>query len=66
MQDGNAENFHFLMQEGGKMRSFHFKGKDKDGLTTVPLMGDRKQTRSKRISPRNEAEISAQHRKEKK
>ena len=69
MQDENDENCHFLMQEGGKTRSFHSKGKDKDELIVVPLMRDRMQTRqrkSKRISPRKEVEISARHRKEKK
>jgi len=45
MQDDNTDNCHFLMQEGRKMRSCHSKGKDKDGLTTVPLTGDRMQTR---------------------
>lgn len=66
MQDKNTDNCHFLMQEGGKTRSFHSKGKDKDGLTTVPLTGDHMQTRqrkSKRISPRKEVEISAQRKK---
>lgn len=69
MQDENADNCHFLIQEGGKTRSCHSKGKDKDGLTTVPLTGDRMQTRqrkSKRISPGKEVEISAQRRREKK
>ena len=54
MQDENTDNCHFLMQEGGKMRSFCSKGKDKDGLTAVPLTGDHMQTRqskSKKISP---------------
>ena len=69
MQDENADNFHFLMQEGEKTRSFRSKGKDKDRLTAVPLMGDRMQTRqskSKRISLGKEVEISAQCRREKK
>ena len=69
MQDENAENCHFLMQEGEKMRSCHSKGKDKDRLTAVPLTGDRMQTRqrkSKQISPEKEVEISAWHRREKK
>ncbi len=69
MQYENADNCHFLMQEGGKTRSFHSEGKDKESLTTVPLMGDRMQTRqrkSKRISPGKEVEMSAQCRKEKK
>ncbi len=69
MQDENTDNFHLLMQEEGKTRSFHSKGKDKDGLTVVPLMGDHMQTRqskSKRISPGKEVEISAQRRRENK
>ncbi len=69
MQDENADNCHFRMQEGGKTRSCRSKGKDKDGLTVVLLTGDRMQTRqrkSKRISPGKEVEMSAQCRKEKK
>ena len=66
MQDENTDNCHFLMQEGGKTRSCHSKGKDKDGLTIVPSTRDRMQTRSKRISPGKEVEISARRRKEKK
>jgi len=45
MQDENTNNCHFLMQEGRKTRICHSKGKDKDGITAVPLMGDRMQTR---------------------
>jgi len=66
MQDENTDNCHFLMQEGGKTRSFYSKGKDKDGLTIVLFMGDRMQTRqrkSKQISPEKEVEILAQRRK---
>ena len=66
MQDENTDKCHFLMQEGGKTRSCHSKEKDKDGLTTVPLMGDhmqRRQSKSKRISPGKEVEISARSRK---
>jgi len=50
------------MQEGRKTRSFRSKGKDKDGITAVPLTGNRMQTRqskSNRIIPRKEVEISA-------
>ena len=69
MQDENTDNCHFLMQKEGKTRCCCSKGKDKDRLTAVPLMGDRMKTRqrkSKRISPRKEVEISARRRKEKK
>ena len=69
MQDENTDNCHFLMQEEGKTRSCHYKGKDKDRLTVVPLTRDRMQTRenkSKEISPGKEVEISARRRKEKK
>ena len=66
MQDENADNCHFLMQEGGKTRSCRSKEKDKDGLIAVPLTADRMQTRqskSKRISSGKEVEISARRRK---
>jgi len=69
MQDENTDNCHLLMQEGRKTRSCHSKGKDKDVITVVPLMGDCMQTRqskSKRISPGKEVEISARRRKGKK
>jgi len=48
------------------MRSFRSKGKGKDRLTAVLLTRDRMQTRkskSKRINPGKEVEISAQRRK---
>lgn len=54
------------MQEGGKMESGHPKGKEKDELTVVPLMGDHVQTRLKRTNPGKEAEILAQSTKGKK
>ena len=69
MQGENSDNCHFIMQEGGKTRSCRSKGKDKNGLTVVPLKGDRMQTRqskSKRISSGKEVEISARCRREKK
>ena len=49
MKDENAENCHFLMQEGGKTRSCRSKGKDKDGLTAVPLTRDHMQTRQSKL-----------------
>ena len=61
MQNENTENFHFLMEEEGKRKDCHSKGKRKAGLTAVPLTGNRMQTRqtkSKRISPGKEIEIS--------
>lgn len=57
------------MQEGVKTRSSHSKGKDKDEITSVPMMGDRMQTRqnkSKQIGSEKEVEIPARHRREKK
>ena len=69
MQDENTDNCYFLMQKEGKTRNCCSKGKDKEGLTVVPLTGDCMQTRkskSKQISPGKEVEISAQRRKEKK
>lgn len=66
MQNKNADNCHFRVQEGEKTKSCRSKGKYKDGLTVVPSIGDRMQNRSKWISPRKEVEISARHRKEKK
>ena len=66
MQDENADNCRFLVQEGEKMKNFCSKGKDKDELTAVPSTGDRVQTRSKQNNPGKEAEIPARRRKEKK
>ncbi len=54
MQDENTDNCHFLMWEGGKMRSCRSKGKDKDGLTVVPLTGNRIQTRKSRLEHINQ------------
>ena len=68
VQNENTDNCHFLMQEEGKTKGCHSKGKDKAGLTAVPLTGNRMQTRqnkSKRISPGKEVEILAQRKKEK-
>ena len=68
MQIKNTDNCHFLMQEKGKMKDCRSKGKDKAGLTAVPLTGNRMQTRqtkSKHISPGKEVEISARRKKEK-
>ena len=68
VQNENTDNCHFLMQEEGKTKSCCSKGKDKDGLTTVPLTGNCMQTRqnkSKQISPGKEVEISARRKKEK-
>jgi hypothetical protein len=62
----NTDNRHFYVQEGGKTEGGHSKGKDKDELTVVPLTGDWKQTRSKRINPRKDTEIPARSRKGKK
>jgi hypothetical protein len=62
----NTDNRHFYVQEGGKTEGGHSKGKNKDELTAVPLTGDRKQTRSKRINPGKDAEIPARSRKGKK
>ena len=62
----NADNCHFHVQEGGKMKSGHPKGNYKDELTDVPSTGDRMQTRSKWTNPGKEAEIPARRRKEKK
>ena len=62
----NTDNCHFYVQEGGKMEGGHSKGKDKDELTVVPLTGDCKQTRSKRINPGKEVEILVRSRKGKK
>jgi len=69
MLNENTNNCHFLIQEGRKMRSFSSKGKDKDGLTVVPLMGDHMQSRlrkSKQISPGKEVEIPTWRKKGKK
>ena len=63
---GNADNCHSYVQEGGKTEGGHSKGKDKDEIIVVPLTGDHKQTRSKRINPGKEAEIPAWSRKGKK
>ena len=66
MQDENTDNSHLFMQKEGKTRSYRSKGKDKDGLTAVPLTGDQKQTRSKWINLGKDAEIPARSRKGKK
>lgn len=66
MQNENTDNCHFLMQEEGKMKDYRSKGKDKARLTAIPLTGNRMQTRqtkSKRISPGKEMEISARRKK---
>ena len=68
VQNENTDNCHFLMQEEGKMKDCRSKGKEKARLTIVPLTGNHMQTRqtkSKRISPGMEVEISARHKKEK-
>ena len=68
VQNKNTDNCHFLMQEEGKTKDCRSKGKDKARLTTVPLTGNRmqiRQTKSKRISPGKEMEISARRKKEK-
>ena len=59
----NVDNCHSYVQEGGKTKSGHPKGKDKDELTVAPLTGDHVQTRSKRTNPGKEAEIPARSRK---
>ena len=69
VKNENTDNCHFLIQEEGKTKNCHSKGKDKDGLTVVPLTGNRMQTRkskSKRIILEKEVEISARRRREKK
>lgn len=45
MLDEKINNCHFLIQEGRKTRSYRSKGKNKDEITSVPLMGDRMQTK---------------------
>ena len=68
VQNENTDHCHFLMQEEGKTKSCHSKGEDKDGLTVVPLTGDRMQTRlsiSKQISPEKEVKTPARRRREK-
>ena len=68
MQIKKIDNCHFHMQEEEKMKDCRSKGKDKAELTVVPLTGNRMQTRqtkSKRISPGKEVEISARCKKEK-
>jgi len=44
-EDKNTDNCNFLIQEGGKTRSFRSIGKEKDGIAAVPLTGDHVQTR---------------------
>ena len=66
MQDENTDNCHFLMQEEGKMKDFHSKGKDKARLTVVPLTGNHmkiRQTKLMCISQGKEMGISAWHKK---
>ena len=68
MQDLTTNNCHSLMQEGVKTRSCCSKGKDKDEVTTVPLTGDRMQTRlsrSKQIGPEKEEKTPDRRRREK-
>lgn len=62
----NTDNRHFYVQEGGKKEGSHSKGKNKDEIAVVPLTGNQKKTRSKRINPRKDAEIPARSRKGKK
>ena len=48
MESVIADNFHFSMQEKVETKVCCPKGKDKGGITVVPLEGNQMQTRSNR------------------